>query len=150
MHIFSFDPATRQLADLGRVGWDGGEIYDVIGYKDKVYMGSYGGGYWAVYDPQKPWDPHPEAEGISPTANPRNFGQLGQDMNRPFEYAIGPDERIYIACRANYGIPGGGMARFDPESEDMHVFRDEEQSIQSITADHRFVYGVTSISSGRG
>ena len=150
MHIFNFDPATRQLADLGRVGWGGGEVYDVIGYNDKVYMGSYGNGYWAVYDPQKPWNPQPEAEGISPTANPRNFGQLGQDMNRPFEYTIGPDERIYIACRANYRIPGGGMARFDPESEDMLVFRDEEQSIQSITADRRFVYGGTSISGGRG
>ena len=150
MHIFSFDPKTRELVDLGKVGWGGGEVYDVIGHKDKVYMGSYGGGYWAVYDPQKPWDPQPEAEGISATANPRNFGQLGQDMNRPFEYAIGPDDKIYIACRSNYRIPGGGMARFDPATEDTHVFRDEEQSIQSITADHRFVYGGTSISGGRG
>ena len=109
-------------------------------------MGSYGGGYWGVYDPQKPWDPQPEKEGISPTANPRCFGQLGQDMNRPFEYAIGPDQQIYIACRSNYRIPGGGMARFDPISEATHVFRDEEQSIQSIAADSRFVYGGTSIS----
>jgi hypothetical protein len=150
MHIFCFDPATRQLADLGRVGWGGGEVYDVIGHGGKIYMGSYGGGYWAVYDPEKPWDPQPEKEGISPTANPRNFGQLGLDMNRPFEYAIGPDEKIYIACRANYRIPGGGMARFDPTSEDIHVFRDEEQSVQSIAADRRFVYGGTSISGGRG
>jgi hypothetical protein len=113
-------------------------------------MGSYGGGYWAVYDPEKPWDPQPEKEGISPTANPRNFGGLGKDMNRPFEYAIGPDDRIYIACRANYRIPGGGLARFDPATEEIHVFRDEEQSVQSVTADSRFVYGGTSISGGRG
>ena len=150
MHIFSFDPIARDLADLGRVGWPGGEVYDVIGHGGKIYMGSYGGGVWGVYDPAKPWDPQPEHEGLSPTANPRSFGPLGADMNRPFEYAIGPDDRIYIACRANYRIAGGGMGRFDPASEDIAVFRDEEQSVQSIAADHRFVYGGTSISGGRG
>ena len=150
MHMFSFDPRTRELTDLGRAGWSSGEIYDVIAYGDKVYLGSYGGGYWASYDPSKPWDPQPEQEGISPTANPRNFGQLGQDMNRPFEYAVGADNRIYIACRSNYRIPGGGLARFDPASEEIRVFRDEEQSFQSVTADERFVYGGTSISGGRG
>ena len=150
MHMFCFDPQTRQLEDLGRAGWSGGEIYDVIGYGDKVYLGSYGGGYWAVYDPKKSWDAQRQKDGISPTANPRNFGQLGQDMNRPFEYAIGPDSRIYIACRANYRVPGGGLARFDPASEEIHVFRDEDQSVQSVAADNRFVYGGTSISGGRG
>ena len=150
MHMFCFNPESRRLEDLGRAGWSSGEIYDVIGCGDKVYLGSYGGGYWAVYDPHKAWDPQPEKEGISPTANPRNFGQLGQDMNRPFEYAIGPDGRIYIACRANYRIPGGGLARFDPASEEIRVFRDEEQSVQSVAADERFVYGGTSISGGRG
>ena len=150
MHIFCFDPASRQLADLGRVGWGGGEVYDLIGFAGKVYMGSYGGGYWGVYDPQKPWDPQAEKGGLSTAANPRSFGPLGADMNRPFEYAVGPDERIYIACRANYGIPGGGMARFDPRSETSRVFRDEQQSVQSIAADGRFVYGGTSISGGRG
>lgn len=150
MHIFRFDPASRALTDLGRVGWGGGEVYNVIAHGGKVYMGSYGGGYWAVYDPEKPWDPQPEKDGITPTANPRNFGQLGQQMNRPFEYVVGPDERIYIACRANYRIPGGGMARFDPATEGIHVFRDEEQSVQCIAADARYVYGGTSISGGRG
>ena len=150
MHMFRFDPETRRLEDLGRAGWSSGEIYDVIGYGDKVYLGSYGGGYWAVYDPRKPWDAQRENEGMSPTANPRNFGQLGKDMNRPFEYAVGADDRIYIACRANYRIPGGGLARFDPASEEIEVFRDEEQSVQSVTADSRFVYGGTSISGGRG
>ena len=150
MHMFCFDPETRRLEDLGRAGWSSGEIYDVIGHGDKVYLGSYGGGYWAVYDPKRAWQPEHDVDGISPTANPRNFGQLGQDMNRPFEYAVGPDDRIYIACRSNYRIPGGGLARFDPSSEEIHVFRDEEQSVQSVTADERFVYGGTSISGGRG
>ncbi len=150
MHIFCFDPTTRSLEDLGRVGWGSGEVYDVIGHGGKVYMGSYGGGYWAVYDPSRPWDPQPENEGFSPTANPRSFGQLGDNMNRPFEYAIGPDDRIYIACRSNYYSPGGGLARFDPASEQIRVFVDADQSVQSVTADARYVYGGTSISGGRG
>ena len=71
-------------------------------------------------------------------------------MNRPFEYTIGPDDNIYIACRANYRIPGGGMARFKPSTEEIFVFRDENQSVQSITSDEHYVYGGTSVSGGRG
>ena len=150
MHIFRFDPVSRDLEDLGKVGWGGGEIYDVIACGDKVYMGSYGGGYFAAYDPARPWNPGPGDGGEHPEANPRNFGRLGPEMNRPFEYTVGPDGRIYIACRANYHMPGGGLARFDPETEEKKVFRDEDQSVQSVASDDTWVYGGTSIRGGRG
>lgn len=150
MHVFKFDTKTRQLSDLGRVGFGHGEVYDVIAHGDKLYMGSYTGAYWAAYDPTKEWNPRPEVEGKAPDANPRLFGQMGQGMNRPFEYAVGPDDRIYIACRADYGLTGGGMVRFDPATEELRVFRDELQSVQSIAADDRYVYGGTSVSGGRG
>lgn len=150
MHLFSFDARTRRLEDLGRVGWGSGEIYDVIGWGDKLYMGSYTGAYWAVYDPSRPWHPCPEARGEIAGANPRCMGQLGEDMNRPFEYAHGPDGRIYIACRANYGFSGGGLAWFDPRTEEKRVLRDLEQSVQCVAADEDYVYGGTSIRGGRG
>jgi outer membrane protein assembly factor BamB len=150
MHVFKFDTTTRQLADLGRVGFGHGEVYDVIAHGDKLYMGSYTGAYWAAYDPTKPWHPRQDVGGQAPDANPRCFGQMGHDMNRPFEYAVGPDDRIYIACRADYGLTGGGMVRFDPATEAMDAFRDENQSLQAIAADDRYVYGGTSISGGRG
>lgn len=150
MHLFCFDPQRRALTDLGRVGFGNGEVYDVIAHQHKLYLGSYTGAYWAVYDPAQPWNPRPEVHGMAANANPRCFGQLGHQMNRPFEYAVGPDGCIYIACRADYGVPGGGLARFDPQSEAITVFRDEEQSVQSIAADDRFVYGGTSVSGGRG
>lgn len=150
MHLFCFDPQTRALSDLGRVGFGNGEIYDVIAHNQKLYLGSYTGAYWAVYDPTQPWNPRPDERGMAADANPRCFGQVGHSMNRPFEYTVGPDGCLYIACRADYGIPGGGLARFDPQTEQITVFRDEEQSVQSIAADDRFVYGGTSISGGRG
>ena len=150
MHVFKFDTQARQLSDLGRVGFGEGEVYDVIAHNKKLYMGSYTGAYWAVYDPSKAWNARPDVGGKAADANPRCFGQMGQAMNRPFEYAVGPDERIYIACRADYGVTGGGIVRFDPATEAMRVFRDELQSVQSITADERYVYGGTSISGGRG
>ncbi len=150
MHIFRFDPVSRDLEDLGKVGWGGGEVYDVIACGGKVYMGSYGGGYFAAYDPDRPWNPRPGDGGEHPEANPRNFGRLGPEMNRPFEYTVGPDGRIYIACRANYHVPGGGLARFDPETEQRKVFRDEDQSVQSVASDETWVYGGTSIRGGRG
>ena len=150
MHLFCFDPQHRTLKDLGRVGFGNGEVYDVIAHQNKLYLGSYTGAYWAVYDPAQPWNPRPEVQGMAADANPRCFGQLGHQMNRPFEYVVGPDGCIYIACRADYGVPGGGLARFDPQTEAITVFRDEDQSVQSIAADDRFVYGGTSVSGGRG
>ena len=77
-------------------------------------------------------------------ANPRSFGPLGCDMNRPFEYALfEPRGLIFIACRADYGIAGGGLACFDPLTKEKRVFRDKLQSVQSVAADHQFVYGGT-------
>lgn len=150
MHVFCFDPETRDLADLGRVGFGHGEVYDVIAHEDKLYLGSYTGAYWAVYDPDQPWNPRQDVGGVAADANPRCFGQLGSNMNRPFEYAVGPDNCIYMACRADYGISGGGLARFNAQSEEIRVFVDEEQSVQCVAADDRYVYGGTSISGGRG
>lgn len=150
MHVFRYHPAKRQLQDLGRVGWGGGEVYDVIAYDGKVYMGSYGGGYFAAYDPALPWNPMAEHGGEHAEANPRNFGQLGKGMNRPFEYTVGPDGRIYIACRANYHVAGGGLGVFDPKTEEKIVHRDTEQSVQSVASDDTWVYGGTSIRGGRG
>jgi hypothetical protein len=150
MHVFRYHPAKRQLQDLGRVGWGGGEVYDVIAYDGKVYMGSYGGGYFAAYDPALPWNPMAEHGGEHAEANPRNFGQLGKGMNRPFEYTVGPDGRIYIACRANYHVAGGGLGVFDPKTEEKIVHRDTEQSVQCVASDDTWVYGGTSIRGGRG
>ena len=78
--------------------------------------------------------PRPETRGTAEDANPRCLGPLGDDQNRPFEYAIGPDDRIYIACRSNYGLAGGGLARFDPVTGEKRVFRDRDQSIQAVAA----------------
>ncbi|MBM3262716.1 MAG: hypothetical protein FJY97_04735 [candidate division Zixibacteria bacterium] len=150
MHLFSFNPETRQLCDLGRVGWGSGEVYDVIAHDGKMYMGSYTGAYWGVYDPAKPWNPRRDTEGMTEEANPRCLGKIGHNMNRPFEYAVGPDDRIYIACRANYGITGGGLGLYDPSVGSLGVYRDPDQSVQCVTADRRFVYGGTSMSGGRG
>lgn len=150
MHLFRYRRKEQKLEDLGKVGWPGGEVYDVIPYGDRLYLGSYGGAYWAVYDPSQPWNSNPEGLGMAEGSNPRNFGQLGMDTNRPFEYAVGPDGRIYIACRSNYGKPGGALAAWDPRTNTKEIFRDYDQSIQCVAADDRYVYAGTSIHGGRG
>lgn len=101
MNLFCYDPATNAMDDLGKVGWAGGEVYDVITAGDSIFLGSYGGGIFAEFDPARPWRPSGETEGTAEDANPRSHGPLGSDMNRPFEYAVGPDGKIYIACRSN-------------------------------------------------
>jgi hypothetical protein len=62
----------------------------------------------------------------------------------------GPDDNIYIACRANYGHPGGALVRFNPRTGEKTLYRDRLRSVQSVTADDRYVYGGASIHGGRG
>ncbi|MBI4551418.1 MAG: PQQ-binding-like beta-propeller repeat protein [Candidatus Latescibacteria bacterium] len=150
MHLFRFDPSSRELTDLGHVGWPGGEVYDLIAYDDRMYLGSYTGAIWGEYDPAQPWRPDPATHSTSPASNPRNLGPLGEQQNRPFEYAVGPDRRIYIACRSDYGVGGGALACYDPATGTKTVYRDHDQSIQSVAANDRYVYGGTSIRGGRG
>jgi streptogramin lyase len=154
MHIFRYDPGIGRTQDLGHVGWSGGEVYNTIDHEGRIFFGTYGGGYWGVYDPTKPWKPDLESRGASPDANPRNLGQLGgadsNAVNRPFEYVSGPNGKIYVAARANYRTPGGSLVEFDPQSNSMRVFRDLKRSIQTVTADSRYIFAGTNIHGGRG
>ncbi len=154
MHVFHCDTETDRLTDLGHVGWRGGEVYNTIQYDHRVYFGTYGGGHWGVYDSRKPWKPDFDGQGTLADANPRYLGRLGGDepdaVNRPFEYVIGPRRRLYIASRANYGHPGGSLIEFDPLTGKQRVFRDQIRSVQTVTADDRYVFGGTNIHGGRG
>lgn len=154
MHLFRCDTKTDQTVDLGHVGWPGGEVYNSIQVDHRVYFGTYGGGHWGVYDSRHPWKPDFAGDGKSNTANPRYVKQLGEAdpnaANRPFEYVVGPGGKIYIACRANYGHPGGSLVEFDPSTSTSRIFRDRKRSIQSVSADDEFVFCGTHIRGGRG
>ena len=154
MHIFRHDPGTGTTEDMGEVGWPGGEVYNVIEHKGRIYFGTYGGGYWGVYDPERPWSPDPETDGRGPTANPYNFGRLGGEepnaVNRPFEYVAGPQGRIFIAARANYRSVGGALVEFDPDTGNRKVFRDLKRSVRTVTADDTYIFAGTNIHGGRG
>lgn len=154
MHVFRCDTATDEITDLGHVGWSGGEVYNTIQVDHRVFLGTYGGGHWGVYDTRQPWRPDFAGQGKTEDANPRRIAQLGGEdpnaANRPFEYVLGPSNRVYVACRANYGYPGGSLIEFDPKTGSMKVFRDRQRSVQSVAADGRYVFGGTSIHGGRG
>ena len=146
MHLCAIDPETDGIKDLGYT-WRGGELYHVHAHGDKLYVGSYGGSHIGVYDPTQAWQP-----GDRPDSNPRDWGPLGQNQNRPFEAVTGPDDRIYLANRSNYGILGGSLASYDPATglDAREIYLDPEQSVQCVAADDRYVYGGTSIYGGRG
>ena len=40
MNLFCYDPATRVLSDLGKCGWQGAEVYQLIAAGDTLYLGS--------------------------------------------------------------------------------------------------------------
>ena len=154
MHLFRCDTATDRLADLGHVGWRGGEVYNTIQVDHRVYFGTYGGGHWGEYDSRHPWTPDFDGQGTAEGANPRRIAQLGGDdpnaANRPFEYVPGPNGKVYIACRANYGHPGGSLIEFTPQTGEARVFRDVKRSVQCVTADDHLIFGGTNIHGGRG
>lgn len=154
MHIFRHAPKTGKTDDLGHVGWSGGEVYNTIEHGRQIFFGTYGGGFWGHYDPEKPWKPAFKGQALSLENNPKNLGRLSVDdsnaANRPFEYVLGPDKNIYIACRANYGHPGGCLVRFNAQTGEKKVYRDLKRSVQTVTADDRYVYCGTNIRGGRG
>ncbi len=154
MHLFRCNTATDRLVDLGHVGWRGGEVYNTIQVDHRVYFGTYGGGHWGEYDSRHPWTPDFDGQGTEEGANPRRIALLGGDdpnaANRPFEYVSGPNGKVYIACRANYGHPGGSLIQFSPQTGKTRVFRDVKRSVQCVTADDRLIFGGTNIHGGRG
>ena len=111
-HIFSYDPATGSLTNLGKVIRGGGQVDSIHSGRDgKIYIGCYSGAYLAVYDPAKLWQPGREKE-----SNPRELGRIGGQC-RTRAIALGPDGNIWVGSIPSYNsAPTGAFSRWNPKT----------------------------------
>ncbi len=88
-----------------------------------------------------------------PDANPRVIGPIGHDQDRFAATYVGEDGKLYFGTTPEYGILGGTLTVFDPESEEFAVFRHivPDQAVFALTGDGKgTLYGATSVTGGLG
>ncbi|MBU0715791.1 MAG: hypothetical protein KJ964_10590 [Verrucomicrobia bacterium] len=117
-HFFSFDPASGRLKDHGACSTAGGEAYSMANLDGRIYIGSYPGAKFSVYDPSRPY-----RFGTDRDANPREFGRIDDVSYRPFSMVAGPAGKVWIASVPDYGMWEGTLAWFDPQTEKFHSHR---------------------------
>jgi hypothetical protein len=144
--LFRFDPARQLEQNTGQVTDRGGEVYAGLWLDDRFYFVAYAGGNLGVWDPAQPWDQWNNR-------NPRTIAAYNTaehgSLIRPIGGMVkGPGGRFYTGWSAAYGKAGGGLTEFDPVTEKSRSWTNdrfaEAMSIGRITADDRYIYGVTS------
>jgi hypothetical protein len=149
LRVFEFDPATREMRNLGQPTQATGEVYSYAHLDGVLYMAAYGSVCVTVYDPRLPWD-----FGAEPGCNPRDLGPLGYEQNRPHSMQPGPDGNIWIASRPAYGKWGGALTRLMLGTLERTVWRDivPDQSVISLAmdAERGLIWAGTDIGGGRG
>lgn len=146
--FFSYNPKTNKLTSYDQVIDRTGEIYYGIPYHGKLFTMSYAEAGLAVFDPSKPWD-----AGDTPTSNPRAILYLPDDQYRPVGgIHLGPGGKMYIGTQPDYGLLGGALSVFDPETEKLQVHRNliPNEEIGAVGTGERYVYCGADPSGGAG
>lgn len=114
-----------------------GQVDSLLLLDGKVYFGTYPGAYVRMYDP---------ASGEFTT-----FGQIGHDQDRPMAIAE-QRGRIYFGTIPDYGLTGGALALFDPQTNRIRTWRNvvPEHSIVSLAVQGDVLYFGTSTMGGLG
>ncbi len=149
LRMFAYDPGENRFEDLRNPTTVGGEIYAFASLDAKLYLGAYPHADFTIYDPGRPW-----VKGSCRECNPRNWGRIGYDQDRPIAMTVGPDRKVYIGSIPEYGHLGGALAVYDPTTDGMKVFRNvvPQQSVVALASDtlRRRVVGGTSVEGGPG
>jgi streptogramin lyase len=111
LHLFRFNPKIGELVDLGRCSASAGEAYSMANYQGRIYISSYPGARISVYDPDKLYD-----FGNKVGNNPRDLGRIDEISYRPRSTLAGPLGRIWVASLPDYGMWGGPLSYYDPET----------------------------------
>lgn len=133
LKMFSYDPKTGEMVNLGVPCSGGGEIYSMVNATDRLFTASYGHSIVSVYDPKKPWD-----FGYQEENNPRQIHAfISHGQNRPKQMCVASDGNIYIATTPVYGQISGALCRLNPVTYEYKVWRgivgdDALQSVASI------------------
>ncbi len=127
--IFRLATDGNDALNLGPVVEVGGEVYDLEEKDGVLYMASYIEAVLSRFDPAAPWHPGKEV-----ASNPQELARLGHDQYRPCAgVAWAPDGRLAVGSMAKYGIAGGALSFYDPDTGSLEVVRDPVPG-QAITA----------------
>lgn len=127
-----YDTVTNNMVELGKPVNNGGEIYSMGVYNNKLYMGSYTEAILSVYDPSQAWNP-----GTTAGSNPRKIGKLDSSQYRPYCCAVGENNKIYFGSQANYGLYGGALSVLDPATDSISMLyrlpTDVDEAISALS-----------------
>ena len=130
LRLFVYDPRRDALRDLGKPTVPGGEIYSFLTTDDVLWMAAYPGCGIARLDPAAPWKP-----GADAGDNPRRTPALSKVVYRPIQMCGAPDGRKILICGLpDYGMLGGAISVFDPETMTMEAEYPHVITNQSVTA----------------
>lgn len=148
LYLCSLNPETEETTLHGRL--DGAEVYSFVNHEGKLWMAAYPGGIISRYDPEKPWNPSND-----PSGNPYMLPGDNAYIHRPYHMTVSPDnKRILIGGIPDYGMLGGSLAVFNPETceieaEYRNVIQDHSIKGLCLTADG-LVCGGSSTEGGGG
>ncbi len=149
LHLFRYDPTNGGLVDLGRCSKATGEAYSMANYGGKLYIASYAGAHLSVYDPSRPYH-----FGTGPKDNPRDLGRMDRVSCRPRSMIAGPLGRIWVASLPDYGLWGGPLSWYDPQSGRKKAYYRLAGDGSCYTLAHLEKHGLiavgTSVSGGTG
>jgi len=117
LHLFRYDPKKDELSDLGKCSNAGGEAYSMANLDGSIYISSYPGATISVYDPSKPYD-----FGTNPDNNPRDLGRIDDISYRPRSTLTGALGRVWTASIPDYGLWGGPLSYYDPQTEEKKAY----------------------------
>jgi len=146
--MFAWNPKNAQLDSYDQVIDHGGEIYYAIPYRGKLYTISYIKATLAVFDPAKGWK-----QGNDKDSNPRTILHVPDSQYRPVGgIHLGPGNKMYIGTQPNYGMLGGALTVFDPETEQIEVHRNiiPDQQLVAVATDATWVYAASNPGGGGG
>lgn len=119
LHLFRYTPQTDELVDLGACSTAGGEAYSMGNLDRILYICAYPYAELSVYDPSQPY-----RFGQEPGSNPRDVGRMDPISYRPRSMLTGPLGRVWTASIPDYGLWGGPLSWYDPQTGQFGTYRD--------------------------
>lgn len=112
-HLYRASKNGNLVEDLGQHSIARGQAYSAVTIDKKVYLASYPGSHLSVYDPERPI-----RFGTNEMDNPRDLGRFDEVSYRPNALISTPDGKLWMGSGPDYGLVGGTLAWFDPETEE--------------------------------
>ncbi len=134
------------ITELGGLG--GGEFYSFLSHGRWLLGAAY-----SAFSPLMKFDPTRPFRLEGSDTNPGLVKFADSDSSwRPEALIKGPDGKIYIGAVSGYGKLGGGLVRWDAETDSVEQYPNlvKDQSVISLAAWKDWIVGGTTIGGGGG